>query len=466
MRNLDNSLTPAQANGRNFYLGNNFTSGGPNPGNTGVGGSNVTGRRADGVNVNNFGFTCNGCHALSASQGFFGGDGDASFENETQIMKIAHLRNLYQKVGMFGMPDVPFNNAINMPHQGDQVRGFGFLHDGSIDTVFRFFQATVFNQANPLGLGTVGFTSGTNGNGVRRDVEQFMLAFDNDIAPVVGQQVTLTSTNSGIVGPRITTLIQRAATPFVSQIIGAGQNEADLIVKGTIGGVEKGWLYVPGSGNFQPDDGGPNISDAALRAHAATPGQELTYTAATPGSGLRAGIERDRDGVLDGVDNCVDVPNVGQADGDTDAVGDVCDNCAAKGNATQVDTDADGVGDVCDSLCVGTTTAVATIAPTSQKKGSNIQVNGTGFGSSATVMVGGVAMATTFVSSNLLLAQLPTGPTLTVGSHPVVIVNPEGCESQEAVSVTVQAAASGCGLTGIEPFLLLGLLGMRRLFVA
>jgi hypothetical protein len=48
----------------------------------------------------------------------------------------------------------------------------------------------------------------------------------------------------------------------------------------------------------------------------------------------------------------------------------------------------------------------------------------------------------------------------------VVIVNPEGCESQEAVSVTVQAAASGCGLTGIEPFLLLGLLGMRRLFVA
>jgi YVTN family beta-propeller protein len=462
VRNIDNSLTPAQANGRNFYLGNNFTSGGPNPSVTGVGGSNVTGRRADGVNLNNLGFTCNGCHTLSASQGFFGGNGDASFENEEQIVKIAQLRNLYTKVGMFGMPDVPFNNALNMPHQGDQVRGFGFLHDGSTDTVFHFFQATVFNQANPLSLGTVGFTSGTAGNGVRRDVEQFMLAFENDIAPVVGQQVTLTSTNAGIVGGRITTLIQRAGTPFASQILGAGVNEADLIVKGTIGGVEKGWLYNPGTANFQPDDGGPNLSDAALRSLAATPGQELTYTAATPGSGLRAGIERDRDGVLDGVDNCVDVPNVGQIDADVDAVGDACDNCANEVNADQADTDADGVGNVCDNLCVGTTTSLATLVPATQKKGSNFQVNGTGFGPLATVVVGGVPIATTFVSSTQVLAQIPTGATLTAGPNAVVVVNPEGCESQEAVNLTVQNQ-SACGFTGIEPFLLLGLLGVRRM---
>jgi hypothetical protein len=29
---------------------------------------------------------------------------------------------------------------------GDQVRGFGFIHDGSVDTVFRFHGATVFAQ--------------------------------------------------------------------------------------------------------------------------------------------------------------------------------------------------------------------------------------------------------------------------------------------------------------------------------
>jgi hypothetical protein len=463
VRNIDNTLTPAQANGRNFFLGNTFTSGGPNPGNTGVGGSNVSGRRSDGVNINNFGFTCQGCHGLNASQGFFGTDGQASFENESQIMKIAHLRNLYQKVGMFGMPDVAFNNALNMPFQGDQVRGFGFLHDGSTDTVFHFFQATVFNQANPLGLGTVGFPSGTNGNGVRRDVEQFMLAFDSDLAPIVGQQVTLTSTNAGVVGSRIGTMIARAGTPFTSQVLGAGQNECDLVVKGTIGGVEKGWVYEPGLGSFRPDDGGANVSDAALRSLAATAGQELTYTCATPGAGLRAGIERDRDGVLDGVDNCVDVPNVGQADVDVDGVGDACDSCASKPNADQADTDADGVGNSCDNLCVGTTTTLASVAPASAKKGQNIELIGTGFGSSVQVWVSNVQITPQLVEGHWI-AQIPTGPSLSPGSHPVRIVNPEGCESQESVSLQITPQSSGsCGLTGFEPFLLLGLFGARRL---
>ncbi|MEE8147295.1 MAG: hypothetical protein V3T24_06800, partial [Longimicrobiales bacterium] len=48
--------------------------------------------------------TCNGCHPLSPANGFFGGDGQSSFENETQEFKVPHLRNAYQKVGMFGMP--------------------------------------------------------------------------------------------------------------------------------------------------------------------------------------------------------------------------------------------------------------------------------------------------------------------------------------------------------------------------
>jgi DNA-binding beta-propeller fold protein YncE len=460
VRNIDNSLTAAQANGRSFFLGQNFTSGGPNPGNTGVGGSNVTGRRADGVNINNFGFTCQGCHGLNASQGFFGTDGQASFENETQIMKIAHMRNLYQKVGMFGMPDVAFNNALNMPFQGPQVRGFGFLHDGSTDTVFHFFQATVFNQANPLGLGTVGFPSGTNGNGVRRDVEQFALAFESDLAPVVGQQVTLSSTNSAVVNPRIATFIARAGTPFVSQVLGAGQNECDLVVKGTIGGVAKGWQYLPGTG-FRPSDGGPDISDATLRALATTPGQELTYTCATPGSGQRAGIDRDRDAVIDNADNCSDVANAGQADGDTDLRGDSCDNCALKANANQSDVDADGAGDVCDNQCIGVdVTALTSVTPASTKAGQNFQLIGTGFGPSVSVFIGN-AQVTPFLFSGNWLAQVPAGTP--VGSYAVRVVNPEGCESQEAISLTVSPPAS-CGLTGIEPFLLLGLLGVRRLY--
>jgi hypothetical protein len=52
--------------------------------------------------------------------------------------------------------------------------------------------------------GRVGFTGGDD---QRRDVEQFMLAFDSDLAPVVGQQVTLSSENAAAARPRIDLLI-------------------------------------------------------------------------------------------------------------------------------------------------------------------------------------------------------------------------------------------------------------------
>ena len=38
-------------------------------------------------------------------------------------------------------------------------------------------------------------------------LEQFLLAFDSDLAPMVGQQVTLDSTNAGVAGPRIDEMI-------------------------------------------------------------------------------------------------------------------------------------------------------------------------------------------------------------------------------------------------------------------
>ena len=53
------------------------------------------------------------------------------FEGETQIFKVPHLRNMYQKVGMFGMPAVPVFDAADNGNTGDQVRGFGFPHDGA-----------------------------------------------------------------------------------------------------------------------------------------------------------------------------------------------------------------------------------------------------------------------------------------------------------------------------------------------
>ncbi len=289
VRALDNSLTPAQQAGRTFYFD----------------------RTSDVV------FSCNGCHTLAPENGFFGTGGLASFENETQIFKIAHLRNLYQKVGMFGMPRIDFILPGDNAHMGDQVRGFGFLHDGSIDTIFRFFRATVFNFG-PL----VGFANEIE----QRDMEAFILAFDTDLAPIVGQQVTLSSSNLATVAPRVDLLIARAKTPFDSALLGGASRECDVVVKGVVAGEPRGWVLDPAGSAFIPDRAGePAVGHAALLALASVPGQELTFTAAPTGSGVRMGIDRDLDGVLDGDDNCPAAANPGQEDESGNGIGNACD---------------------------------------------------------------------------------------------------------------------------------------------
>jgi YVTN family beta-propeller protein len=244
IRALDNSLDTPETNGASLYFGP------------------VT----DAIR------TCNGCHTLDTALGFFGTDGEMSFENETQDFKIPHLRNMYQKVGMFGMPAIPLLGSGPTTHQGDQVRGFGFLHDGSIDTLFRFHGSGVFSLNDTE----------------QRELEAFMFAFDSNLAPIVGQSITLTNTSPAAVGTRISLLIARAAA-----------NECELTVKGTLAGQQRGWWRGPG-GTFVADRASdPSLTDAQLRAQATTPGQERTYLCVPVGSGVRVGIDRDEDGFRD-----------------------------------------------------------------------------------------------------------------------------------------------------------------------
>ena len=114
--------------------------------------------------------TCDGCHRLDpkgnaelgvSRPGFFGTDGRYSFEGESQVFKIPHLRNLYQKTGRFGAsPDgffVPESVlgarrggffAEDTEFTGPQVRGFGFFHDGVADTLHRFHGAFAFVRSS------------------------------------------------------------------------------------------------------------------------------------------------------------------------------------------------------------------------------------------------------------------------------------------------------------------------------
>ena len=276
IRALDNGLTADQAAGRGHFF-------------------NVV---RDGTHV------CNGCHVLDpaanpASQypGFFGTSGGLTFDFQPQLIKTPHLRNLYQKVGMFGMAAPPFGILPgDNDHKGDQVRGFGFLHDGSFDTVFRFLRGMGFSPFtgftipegtfpdNPDGLG-----NDAAGNLIRRNIESFLLVFDSNMRPITGQQVTLTAATAQAATPRIALLLARADA-----------GDCELVAKGTIAGQSVGFLYL-GSGGFASDRRAvPTLPEVALRFAGLLPHQEITYTCVPPGSGRRIGIDRDEDGFLDG----------------------------------------------------------------------------------------------------------------------------------------------------------------------
>src|SRR5262245_16599327 len=253
VRSLDNSLNADQGNGRAIFTN--------------------AGRLSDTIRH------CAGCHTLDPANGFFGTQGRMSFEGEVQCFKIPQLRNMYQKVGMFGMaansqikasPNTQGPNEFGQ--MGPQVRGFGFLHDGSVDRLFHFHRANLFDLTETEAL----------------QMAQFMMAFDTNFAPIVGQQITLASSSPAVVGQRIDLMIARAAA-----------GECEVVVKGSLAGVQRGCVR-QANGTFRSDRASDALlTDAQLRSQAATAQQERTYTCVPVGSGARVGIDRDLDGCLD-----------------------------------------------------------------------------------------------------------------------------------------------------------------------
>jgi DNA-binding beta-propeller fold protein YncE len=265
VRNLDNSLTVAQQRGADFYFG---------------------ARPSDGIKITflgkpiTSGNNCNGCHAVDATQGRYGTSGVQSFEGISQIMKVPQLRNMYQKVGRFGSPAVPFSTAAGTGFLGDQVRGFGFVNDGSADTLAHFFTVRVFQPTLNSGFPML------NPDAMRRDVSDYMHVFDSDMAPIVGQQVTLTASNAVAAGPRADLLVQRAKTIYISKELGGQVTECDLVAHVAEQGAVRGYAFDVASAAFVAGDG-TRRTDASMRALASVQGQEVTYTCTPPGSGKR-----------------------------------------------------------------------------------------------------------------------------------------------------------------------------------
>ncbi|MBI3562173.1 MAG: hypothetical protein HY080_10730 [Gammaproteobacteria bacterium] len=253
IRALDNSLTTSQAEGQRIYF-NDITTGTL--------------------------FTCNTCHLLDPLNGRFGTGGLSSIEGPdiSQQFKVPQLRNLYQKIGKFGNSGRFSTDTLNY---GDQIRGFGFMHDGGMDTLDKFLQGKVFRfDPDPI-----------INNTKRSQVIDFVLAMESNLAPIVGQQITLSATSGVDSANRIDLLRARA-------LVTTPRTECDLIVKGVINGEARGFLLLA-NGSYQSDRQAQVLSDTQLRNVVNSNNQTLTFTCVPPGSGVWMGIDRDEDGHYD-----------------------------------------------------------------------------------------------------------------------------------------------------------------------
>lgn len=118
---------------------------------------------------------------------------------------------------------------------------------------------------------------------------------------MVGQQVTVGATPSAAAEARLALLVARAGAAYPAMLLGNGARECDLVAKGNVSGLERGWLYDPATRLFRSDHANEaSRSLAQLTALAATPRGELTFTCVPFGSGVRIALDRDLDQVLNG----------------------------------------------------------------------------------------------------------------------------------------------------------------------
>jgi hypothetical protein len=304
-RNLDDTLTDVQSAGKAIYFQ-----------------TNADGSELPIDRVHN----CNGCHTLDRNgnagatphPGFFGTSGRLSFEAESQTFKVPHLRNAYQKLGMYSPSVSPGHSLLSLdPFASPKtpvpaVRGFGFNHDGIEGTPEQFFASVVFLQTTvPIDFGGITFQPNpggipfftdpsnpltpdpslpnplsTQGLQMRRALSAYVLAFDTNLFPVVGQETTLDAQDGAAVASRIML--------FESQ---AAKGNTDLVARTTVAGIDTGFVWTA-AGWQSALSAAPLLTDAQLQALAKV--SPVTFTCVPPGEGWRVGIDRDGDGYADG----------------------------------------------------------------------------------------------------------------------------------------------------------------------
>jgi len=206
--------------------------------------------------------TCVECHQLPS-----GSTPDIhQGRNTVQYFKVPHLRNVYKRLD-------------RVPSNGKRMGGFGLLHAGVGDDVTSLLKSEFFGKLStqPANI---------------RMLERFILSFDTGTAPAVGYSRTVTKNN----------VVSQLVKDDLALLMGeAAKGNCDLVARGLFRSEQRGFSYDPTRNVFVSDraaDKPFSLND--LNRELAAGRALLTFIGVPPKSGLRIGIDRDLDGVLDG----------------------------------------------------------------------------------------------------------------------------------------------------------------------
>jgi YVTN family beta-propeller protein len=193
--------------------------------------------------------------------------------------KIPQFRNLYEKVGFEAT-------------QSSSRAGFGFTHDGAVDSLARFVSGPAVDVKSIQEVA---------------DLVAFLLSFSgSDLPPAQGHPFEPVGPSSqdahASVGLQTTLVDSSNPAPgqmeLISEMLGlADQGVVGLVVKGVQDGLQRGYVYSGGQ-RFDSDLSVETLTESQLLALAKS-GSELTFTVVAKGTERRIGIDRDLDGVPD-----------------------------------------------------------------------------------------------------------------------------------------------------------------------
>jgi hypothetical protein len=208
--------------------------------------------------------TCIDCHQDPA--GTDRAIADALDLQQSQAIKVPHLRNVYQKLNFSTSPGVT------------NLSGFGLTHDGIDGGLIAHFS---INRFDPVLR---------NDAKAKQDLAAYIMSFDTGTAPAVGYSLTVNASNAN----------DPAITNDWNVLENQSLTNVGVVAKGTIDGVHHGLLYNRATTMYEADKTGLGPLTRADLIAKAQAGDTLTIMGVPPASRRRMGIDRNANGVFDG----------------------------------------------------------------------------------------------------------------------------------------------------------------------